>query len=213
MLKWLNLLTDDAPTAEADLLRDLLKESPEIPDWSAAVQPVLHRLLEYNPVKRAVVCRVLDMPMFNALALPHKTVVLSQLLVEFCRDRRDQIAFVLAHEVAHIYLGHVRKRDLANTVMAVAPVANPLLGMGLRWLFNRAYTREQEFEADNCAFRFCVRAGFDPEASITLLERLGSTEPPGNSVTQILATHPPVVQRVIQLRTAIHSWKSGNAKS
>ena len=116
MLKWLNLILDDPPTAEARLLTQLLKESPEFPDWSAAVQPVLSRLLERSPVRRPIACRVLDMPVFNALALPHKTIVLSQLLVEFCRDQRDQLAFVLAHELAHIHLGHARKRTLANTV-------------------------------------------------------------------------------------------------
>src|SRR5205823_13397983 len=113
MFKWLNLLLDDPPAAEARLLRDLLKESPEYPDWSAAVQPVLHRLIDGGPVKRQLACRVLDIPALNAFALPHKTVVVSQLLVDFCRDRADQMAFVLAHEVAHIHLGHARERTIA----------------------------------------------------------------------------------------------------
>jgi hypothetical protein len=32
MFKWLNLLLDDAPTADSWLLRELLKESPEYAD-------------------------------------------------------------------------------------------------------------------------------------------------------------------------------------
>ena len=205
MLQWLNLLLDDAPSAEAKLLQQLLKESPEIPEWSAAVQPVLSRLLGEGPARPPIVCRVVNMPVFNALALPHRTIIVSQLLVDFCRDRRDQMAFVIAHELAHIQLGHARKRIMANTMMTVAPLANPLLGIGLRMLFDRAYTREQEFEADHFAVRICARAGYIPGESMTLLQRLASMDTPRNLVSDILGTHPPVSDRVQQIQYAIGS--------
>ena len=203
MLKWLTLLVDDARSAEARLLPALLKESPEFPDWSAAVRPVLARLLEGNRLKRPVVCRVLDMPVFNAFALPHRTIILSQLLVEFCRDRRDQLAFILGHELAHIHLGHARRRSVANGLLTLAPLANPLLGLGLGLLFDRAYTREQEFEADAWSVRLAARTGFAPAASVALLERLGHGAAPGNLVGQMLSTHPPLADRMQQLHAAI----------
>src|SRR5262245_65854130 len=103
MLRWFSLFLDDPPAAESRLLRELLKESPEIPDWSAAVQPVLHRLLDGGPVKRPIVCRVLDMPALNAFALPHKTVVVSQLLVEFLRERVDLVSVHLAQDSGNMY--------------------------------------------------------------------------------------------------------------
>jgi Zn-dependent protease with chaperone function len=203
MLKWLNLLLDDPLTAESRLLSALLKESPEHPDWSAAVQPVLGRLLEYSQIKRPIVCKVLGMPVFNACALPHKTVVLSQLLVEFCRDRCDQMAFVVAHEVAHIHFGHARERGIANAVLTVAPLANPLLGFGLGMLFDRAYTREQEFEADAWAVQLCARAGYAPSAAIAILERLGHGEAQINLVSKMLSTHPPLIDRIRLLNETI----------
>src|SRR5262249_14511216 len=180
----------DPPATERRLLRELLRESPEIPDWSAAVQPVLNRLLDGGPVKRAMVCRVLDVPALNAFALPHQTVVVSQLLVAFGRDRADQMAFVLALEAAPIPLGPARDRNVANTVLTAAPLANPLIGMGLRTLFDRAYTREQEFEADEWAVRQCARAGYAPAAAMTLLSRLGHGEAPRDLVAGLLNTHP-----------------------
>lgn len=203
MLQWLDLLANDPASAEARVLKELLRESPEVADWSAAVQPVLVRLVGDGPARTPIVCRVLDMPVFNALALPHRTIVLSQLLVDFCRDRRDEMAFVIAHELAHIHLGHARKRMVANTMMTVAPLANPLLGMGLRWLFDRAYTREQEFEADGHAVRLCTRAGYASSASMTLLQRLASMDTPRNLVSQLLGTHPPVADRIQQIANAI----------
>jgi len=203
MFKWLNLLLDDAPTAETRLLRDLLKESPEYADWSLAVQPILNRLLDLSQIRRSMACRVLGMPIFNACALPHKTIVVSQLLVDFCRDQRDQMAFVVAHEAAHIHLGHARERNIANALMTAAPLANPILGFGLKTLFDRAYTREQEFEADELAVRLCARAGYAPSASIALLTRLGHGEAPTDLVSKMLSTHPPLGKRVNQLNAAI----------
>jgi Zn-dependent protease with chaperone function len=205
MFQWLKLLFDDPPVAEARLLRELLRESPEVSDWSAAVQPVLHRVLDGGPVKRALVCRVLEIPALNAFALPDRTVVVSQLLVEFCRDRADQMAFVLAHEAAHIHLGHARDRTVANTVLTAAPLANPLVGMGLRALFDRAYTREQEFEADEWAVRQCARAGYVPAAAMTLLSRLGHGEAPRDLVAALLNTHPPIGERMNAINAVILS--------
>ena len=208
MLKWIGLLLGDAAGAESQILRQLLKESPEYPDWSLAVRPVLARLVERSRIRRPIDCKVLDMPVFNALALPHKTIVLSQLLVHFCRDQRDQMAFVIAHEVAHIHLGHARKRSWANALMNVAPLANPLLGAGLRMLFDLAYTREQEFEADNLAVKLLARAGYAPSASIALLERLVVASAPGNVVSTLMSTHPPVNERVSQLRELVHKCQN-----
>jgi Zn-dependent protease with chaperone function len=185
------------------MLGALLQESPEYLDWSRAVQPVLNCLLERNRIKRLIVCRVVDLPALNAIALPHKTIVLSQLLVEFCRNQRDQMAFVLGHELAHIHLGHARERNVANGIMTVAPLANPLLGVGLGMFFDRAYSREQEFEADHWAVRFAARAGYVPSASIALLQRLGGGEAPNNLVSQLLGTHPPLTERLQHLREAI----------
>jgi Zn-dependent protease with chaperone function len=160
-------------------------------------------LLDRNRIKQSIVCKVLDIPAINAFALPHKTIVLSQLIVEFCRDQRDQMAFVLAHEMAHVHLGHARERSLANGLMTVAPLANPLLGVGLGMLFDRAYSREQEFEADRWAVRLSARAGYVPSASIALLERLAGGEAPSNLVSEMLGTHPPIKDRLQHLSEAI----------
>jgi Zn-dependent protease with chaperone function len=199
MLKWLWELMDDPSAVESRLLGRMLRESPELPDWSAEVQLVLGRLLANSRIQRPMVSRVLDMPVFNAMALPHKTIVLAQSLVEFCRDERDQMAFVVAHEAAHIHLGHAKERSRANTLVTVLGATNPLVGMGIRMLFDRAYSREQEFEADRAAATFCARAGYAPQAATTFLARLGAIAGSNEGVLQLLSTHPPVRERIEQL--------------
>jgi Zn-dependent protease with chaperone function len=199
MLNWIWELIDDPAETETRLLNGLLRQAAELPDWSAAVQPVLTRLLTQNRIERPMVSRVLSLPVFNALALPHQTVVLSESLVEFCRHERDQLAFILAHEAAHIFLGHAKERSRAKALTNVLRI-NPLLGMGVRFLFDRAFSREQEFEADSAALKLCIGAGYAPGAAVAFLARLESFASENGSVIQLLSTHPPIRERIAQLQ-------------
>lgn len=199
MLDWIRELFNDPAETETRLLSQLLRQAPELPDWSAAVQPVLTRLLTHNRIERPMFSRVLSMPMFNALALPHQTIVLAESLVEFCREQRDQMAFVLAHEAAHIHLGHAKERSRAKALANVVRI-NPLLGIGFRFLFDRAFSREQEFEADAVAVKFCVRAGFSGREAIAFMMRLDDFASSNGIATLLLSTHPPMRERIEQLQ-------------
>jgi predicted Zn-dependent protease len=198
MLKVLTALLHDPVGDEARLLKRLRAEAPELPEWSAAVQPIVERLRTHNALRRPLVCCVLPIP-FNAFALPYQTIVLAQAMVEFCRDEPAQMAFVVAHEVAHISLGHATKQHRANAVTGLLRVAHPLVGLGLRFLLNRAFSREQELEADELAVTLCVRAGYAANAGIAFLERIAALEP-ATGIGQWLSTHPPTRERIAQLR-------------
>lgn len=196
MFKLISKLINDSSETETQLLAQLCKESPELPDWSAAVQPMLSRLLDRSSIPRAMVSCVLDMP-FNALALPHKTIVLAQSLVEFCRNERDQMAFVVAHEAAHIHLGHAAERSRIEAVTSFVP-ANPLAKIALQFCVGRTFNRQQEFEADRVAVSFCARAGYAPQAAVAFLERLAALD--RSTVGALLDAHPPLAQRLANLR-------------
>jgi Zn-dependent protease with chaperone function len=209
MFNLVSKLLDDPASAESRLLKEMLREAPELPDWSAAVQAVLARLLERNQIQRPLVCRVLALRQLNAVALPHRTIVVSQPLVEFCRDQADQMAFVVAHEVAHVHLGHARASSWADTVLDLAPVANPILGMGLRFLFDRAYSREQELAADQWAAYWMAGAGYSAAASVALLQRLVGADVTRGLVSELLRTHPPIQDRVRVLSEAVRAYQPG----
>ncbi|HEY1188809.1 MAG TPA: M48 family metalloprotease [Gemmata sp.] len=203
------LLEDDAE-AESRALTKMRSEHPELPDWSGAVQPVLDRLLRENGISRALVCRVLSGMPFNALALPHKTVVIAEQLVDFCRGQTPQMAFVVAHEVSHIYRRHARGRSRAGAVTGLL-ATNPLFALGVRTLLDLGCSRENEFEADRDALTFCHRAGYAVEGGVEFLERLSRGEVPPGELRQLLNTHPPLTERLAELRTCAAGLRSGPA--
>lgn len=195
----LSALLDDPAAADSRLFAQLSAESPELPDWSVAVTRVLAPLLETNGITRPIAGRVLEMP-FNALALPHQTIVVARSLVEFCREQTHQMAFVLAHELAHIQLGHAGERTRMNALAGLLGMTNVVVGMVSRLLLDRAYSREQEFEADEKSVAFCRRAGYTPGAGAVFLERLRNLDR-STGVSHLLDTHPPLAERVSFLRS------------
>lgn len=210
MLNLLWKFVEDEADVEAKALADMTKDNPELPDWSAGVQTLLDRLIAANDIKRELVCRVLSGMPFGAVALSHKTIVIAESLVEFCRGRTAQMAFVLAHEVSHMHRGHGRERFGVTDVAGMLTL-NPIMAFGVKKLLDTGRSRENEFEADRDALAFCHRAGYAPHAAAEFLERLTSGEVPRETVKQFLSTHPPLSERIAELRTGAEKLKPAGA--
>lgn len=199
--KAIGALIQDDEEIEAKAVGELLAKHREDPDWSGAVQPFVDQLVRVNGIDRQVVCRVLDGMAPNAHAFPHKTIVVAKSLAAFCFPSGKQLAFVVAHELAHIHLGHHRKRSEVNALAGLLS-ANPLFAIAAGTLLDRGHSRENEFEADRYAVEFCHRAGFAPLEGIEFLERLRRGEQPLDEWRQFLSTHPPLAERIAEARAA-----------
>jgi predicted Zn-dependent protease len=148
-----------------------------------------------------------DQPM--AFALPGGFVFVAHRLVQFCQRDRDELAFVVAHEMSHVIRRHAIDRLISQKVMSAASLASPGRGIltpwirkvGIHWL-ERAYSREQEFDADELGTLLMRAAGFHPAASVRLLDRFGGLDvgTDHSGLGPYLSTHPPVEERVRKLR-------------
>ena len=145
----------------------------------------------------------------TAFALPGGFIFVARSLVDLCDNNRDEMAFVLAHEMAHVIRRHAINRLLTQTALSAASLAAPGRGalapwirkVGLQWL-ERAYSREHEFEADALGALLMRAAGFDPAGAIRLLQRLGELDqtPDHLGLGPYLSTHPAVEDRIRHLR-------------
>lgn len=108
-------------------------------------------------------------------------IEISGAMFEFLRSD-DELAFVIAHELAHIALGHSAMLDRAGASWG------PFAGLGA----NGRNARARESEADKLAVRMMVHAGYDPDAIVPFLLR--SKKRLGLSLLD--GTHPQWKRRI-----------------
>lgn len=143
-----------------------------------------------------------------AFALPGGFIFIASPLVDLTGRDRDELAFVIAHEMAHVMRRHAIERLLSRKTISAVALATPagraiapwLRTIGIRWLEN-AYSREQEFEADELGAFLMRAAGFDGRGAVRILERLDALDPDADptGLGAYLSTHPPVLDRVRRL--------------
>lgn len=103
-------------------------------------------------------------------------------LVEFVANE-DELALVIAHELAHNILGHRARLDAAGVSRGL------FAGFGK----NRGRIRETELEADRLALYLMTRAGYDPSVAPAFWQRFGRKLVPGFLSD---GTHPGTAERV-----------------
>jgi beta-barrel assembly-enhancing protease len=206
----------DAIQAEQSVGRDMaavvLEETPR--DVDQTTQALLDEVgAKLTPVVRNRLHRFQmtavnpDQP--TAFALPGGFIFVARSLVHLCDSDRDEVAFVLAHEMSHVIRRHAIDRLLQQKVVSALALASPVRGALASWIrqvgfqgLARAYSRDQEFEADELGLRLMRAARFDPTAASRLLQRLkafeGTPGPLGFGV--YFSTHPPVEERIRRLR-------------
>jgi predicted Zn-dependent protease len=145
----------------------------------------------------------------NALALPGGPVFVSWPLLEMCQGQRDEIAFLLGHEMAHIVRRHTLDRIVKDVALSLLlrqfsgrHAASAWLSKTGRQLLSCAYSRDDELEADVFAVALVRTAGGDALAGERLLEKLAQgTSGQGVGIAgDYLATHPPLLERIANLR-------------
>lgn len=141
--------------------------------------------------------------------------------------REDELAAVLAHEVAHVLQRHILRRH-ENMQRASLPILLGMLGAlaatsgrtddaaqavivgGMSLLEQQAinYTRQNEYEADRVGIQVLSRAGFDPAAMAEIFQRLArASRGPERAIPEYLRTHPVTTARIAEARQRAEALK------
>jgi predicted Zn-dependent protease len=140
---------------------------------------------------------VIDTGFPNAFALPGGQIVITSELIAMA-DHPDQIAGVIAHELAHIRERHVLEAYLRHAgigVMVDVVLGGGGLGQVLAGSVANAgamrYDRETEAQADRLGLAYMEAAGFDPGGLSQFLARMAAEEElHGGSTPEIFRSHP-----------------------
>lgn len=140
----------------------------------------------------------------NAFAIPGGHVYIYSGLAKKVKSE-DELAGVLAHEIAHISQRHGVKTIIKNNFYST--VADLLLGEDSQKWANFLDTfrqlknsRDMEYEADSCAVTFSAEAKQNP---LGMKNFLGTLKDMGNSIPDIISTHPDTEKRIEYVQEVI----------
>lgn len=129
----------------------------------------------------------------------------------------DEIAQIMGHEIAHALREHARERMSSEYNKQLAFTG---LSLGISILTGKNYddylklanqvtdvayslpnSREHESEADTIGLELAARAGYNPQASVTLWQKMAAAG--GGSPPEFLSTHPSSQTRIRDLQAKI----------
>lgn len=183
--------------------------------------------LEYMVERIGAVSRMPNLPytvtlyhtnMVNAAAAPGGSIMVFEGLydpeVGLVRTE-DELAAVIAHEIAHITSRHTTRRlstmQSANLLVEIAGIVAAGAGYGSAsdlirtgfvvagavWL--PAYSRADEAEADRVGVMYMARAGYDPRAALDIWQR-SMEQGDAMGKGSLFDTHPSYRDRYAQLQ-------------
>jgi len=132
----------------------------------------------------------------NAFALPDNHLVIYTGIVDYCKNA-EELAGVMAHEIAHIHKEHVMKhlgREIGFATLATL-VGNSSGAEILRTITSTAYSRSMENEADETAIIYLQNSGINPTGLPDLMYRLSTEESEYMKYLTIISTHPNSEER------------------
>ena len=201
-----------------------------LPELTAYVNEVGRKLAAVSDRNLPYEFTVLNNSVPNAWALPGGKIAVNRgLLTELHSEA--ELAAVLGHEIVHAAARHGAKAQERGTLMqagmavaqvgaAVGGVDNQVAGVLLggagvgSQMLQLHYGRDQELEADEYGMKYMKRAGYEPQAAITLQEtfvRLSEGRQQG-WVQGLFASHPPSRERVDRNRQTAAKLGPGGQK-
>ena len=141
----------------------------------------------------------------NAFSIPGGYIYVTYDLFDYIQSD-DELAGILAHEIAHVIHNHALKQTRDNTkytlltILAVLLTGEPdvgVLGKLTTITLLNQYSREYEEEADLTAIDLLTKTEYNPVGFLTFLERLYTQEMFKPEVNLgIFQTHPETENRI-----------------
>jgi predicted Zn-dependent protease len=159
---------------------------------------------------------IVESDTINAFAAPGGWVFVTTAAID-AAESEDELAAVLAHEIAHVVRGHalgsIKKGRWANVAKTALDTSVELdeqsLG-NLTQVFEGAmddmidgilvkgYSKDTEYEADRVGLEIMAHAGYDPQALVRYLKTLDAEQGGGGGGFQ--ATHPRASDRIAKIQ-------------
>jgi hypothetical protein len=180
------------------------------------VNRIGQNLVKNSDSKVPFTIKVLDTDEINAMALPGGFFYVNSGLILAC-DSEDELAGVMAHEIAHVAAHHAAREMTKMNYMQLGQI--PLIiftqgtwtGYGIYEASQLAvpltflqFSREYEAEADYLGIQYMYKAGYDPQGMVSIFEKLDALEKhkPG-ALSKAFSDHPATPDRIAAVENEI----------
>ncbi|GAB2733633.1 M48 family metallopeptidase [Melaminivora jejuensis] len=147
----------------------------------------------------------------NAFCMPGGKIAFYTGILDQLRLTDDEIAMVMGHEMAHALREHARARiaktqatgiglSLGAQLLGLGDLGNMAANLGTQ-LLTLKFSRSDETEADLVGLELAARAGYDPQAAVSLWRKMG--EATGQGGIAFLSTHPSGPERIRELQSNV----------
>src|SRR5262249_3135523 len=180
------------------------------------VNRIGQNLVRNSDAKVPFTIKVVDADDVNAMALPGGFFYVNSGLI-LAADDEAELAAVMAHEIAHVALRHATRGQTRADIANIATIPLIFLGGGIGYAARQAagigvpltfleFSRGFEAEADYFGLQYMYKAGYDPNAFVTIFEKLQALEKkkPG-TLAKAFSTHPQLPDRVQKSQEEIAS--------
>ena len=140
----------------------------------------------------------------NAFCMPGGEIAFFIGILDQLKLTDDEVAMVMGHEMAHALREHAREQmgknmatrgaiEIGAALFGLGDLARTAAGLGGQLLTLR-FGREDESEADLVGLELAARAGYDPQAGVTLWQKMARASQ--GSSPEFLSTHPSGPSRI-----------------
>jgi predicted Zn-dependent protease len=181
----------------------------------ARIKAIVGRLVPQTPAFRDDAAKwpwevhVITLDEVNAWCMPAGKMAMYTGLINKLQATDDELAAVMGHEIAHALREHSREQmsqqaltqagiGIAGALFGIGDLGQNVAGMVADVTLFKPKSRGMESEADRIGVELAARAGYNPQAAVSLwqkMEKLGGSQPP-----QFLSTHPSNATRIADLQ-------------
>ena len=195
------VLADKVSTITGRLVTEAIKMYPNSKDWEWSVA-------------------IIDDPeTVNAWCMAGGRMAVYTGLFEKLKLTDDEFAQIMGHEISHALANHTAERmsrAMATTIGVIAVgAASDNTGVAMMGAAAAAKvalelpnSRTAEAEADNIGMRLAVLAGYEPDAAVTLWQKMAKVG--GSAPPEFLSTHPAPGNREAALAAMIPEMRQLN---
>lgn len=147
----------------------------------------------------------------NAFCMPGGKIAFYTGILDQLQLTDDEVAQIMGHEIAHALREHARERmgksaatnigaGLLSQVLGLGDIGRTLTNYGAE-LLTLKFSRDNETEADLVGLELAARAGYNPQAGVSLWRKMQAASK--GAPPQWLSTHPAGSTRIAEIEAAI----------